>query len=60
MPAEKKTSATSWFTRIILGLVIVAMAGFGMSQYSVDAAPICWNHAAWLWHFDDGGRGDFW
>lgn len=36
-PAEKKTSATSWFTRIVLGLVIVAMAGFGLSQYSVDA-----------------------
>jgi peptidyl-prolyl cis-trans isomerase D len=37
MPAEKKTSATSWFTRIVLGLVIVAMAGFGLTQYSVDA-----------------------
>ena len=37
MPADKPTSATSWFTRIVLGLIIVAMAGFGLTEYSVDA-----------------------
>lgn len=37
MPSEARSKSTSWFTRIILGLIIVAMAGFGMSQYSFDA-----------------------
>ena len=25
-----------------------------------DHAPICRDHAAGLWHLDDGGRGDVW
>ena len=34
-PARK--SRTSWFTRIVLGLIIVAMAGFGLANFSFDA-----------------------
>ena len=34
-PATK--SRTSWFTRIVLGLIIVAMAGFGLANFSFDA-----------------------
>ena len=37
MPSEARSKSNSWFTRIVLGLIIVAMAGFGMSQYSFDA-----------------------
>ena len=29
--------STSWFTRIVLGVIVVAMAGFGLTEYSVDA-----------------------
>lgn len=36
MPAAPKTTAKAWFTRIVLGLIIVAMAGFGLTQYSTD------------------------
>lgn len=37
MPSATPKAGQSWFTRIILGLIIVAMAGFGLSQYSFDS-----------------------
>lgn len=36
MPSATPTTAKVWFTRIVLGLIIVAMAGFGLTQYSTD------------------------
>eukprot|EP01041_Mallomonas_annulata_P021132 gene21131-biopygen14276 len=36
-PPSSPTRTTSRFTRIVLGLIVVAMAGFGLTQYSFDA-----------------------
>lgn len=36
-PPSTPKKTTSWFTRIVLGAIIVAMAGFGLTQYSFDA-----------------------
>jgi len=36
-PPSSPKRATSWFTRIVLGVIVVAMAGFGLTQYSFDA-----------------------
>ncbi len=36
-PSSSPKRSTSWFTRIVLGVIVVAMAGFGLTQYSFDA-----------------------